>query len=198
MAKDYFQSEEFKKVLRVYEQRQEKSVYLDAEDFADIADYYLSVDKINLAMGTLNMGLSIHPEHDSLLVVQSAAYMLQRMYDEAEDILNKLDINNSDVKYQVAQIQYAKYHDDEKAEKTWREWLTLDNKEVPSTDERWREDYIHIISSITELRGTNSKTGEKEWSVEMARKWINEYIEKFQPLGRFESEDRKSVVRERV
>ena len=47
MAKDYFQSEEFKKVLRVYEQRQEKSVYLDAEDFADIADYYLSVDKIN-------------------------------------------------------------------------------------------------------------------------------------------------------
>ena len=77
-------------------------------------------DKIDLATETLNIGLSIHPEHDSLLVVQSAAFMLQRMYNEAEDVLNKLDINNSDVKYQVAQIQYAKYHDDEKAERIWR------------------------------------------------------------------------------
>lgn len=190
MAKDYFQSEEFKKVLRIYEQRQDKgkSVYLDAEDFADIADYYLSIDKIDLATETLNMGKSIHPENESLLVVQSTAYMLQRMYNEAENILKKLDINNSDVKYQVAQIQYAKYHDDEKAEKIWREWLILDNKEASPADERWREDYIHIISSITELRGNNSKTGEKDWSVEMARKWINEYIEKFQPLGRFESD----------
>ena len=151
MAKDYFQSEEFKKVLRIYEQRQDKgkSVYLDAEDFADIADYYLSIDKIDLATETLNMGKSIHPENESLLVVQSAAYMLQRMYNEAENILKKLDINNSDVKYQVAQIQYAKYHDDEKAEKIWREWLILDNKEASPADERWREDYIHIISSIS-------------------------------------------------
>ena len=40
MAKDYFQSKEFKDLLKSYEEQLEqgKSIYMDADDFADIAD----------------------------------------------------------------------------------------------------------------------------------------------------------------
>ena len=50
MAKDYFQSKEFKELLTLYEEQRDKgeSVYLDADDFADIADYYLSLDRPDL------------------------------------------------------------------------------------------------------------------------------------------------------
>ena len=52
MPRDYFQSKEFRNILTAYEQRKdkEKSVYLDADDFADIADYYLTVDKFDKAI----------------------------------------------------------------------------------------------------------------------------------------------------
>lgn len=189
MPRDYFQSKEFRNILTAYEQRKdkEKSVYLDADDFADIADYYLTVDKFDKAIEALDMGLSIHPNDDSILVVQSAAYILQRMYKEAEEVLSLLDPENSDVKYQIAQIQYARYRNDIKAEKLWREWMEMDNRLTPS-EEHQRENYIHIITSMAELRGVNSTTGTKDWNVDLTRRWIREYIDKFSPLGKFESD----------
>ena len=64
MAKDYFQSREFKDLLKSYEDQQAagEGIYLDADDFADIADYYLSMDKPSSSMETLATGLSLHPK----------------------------------------------------------------------------------------------------------------------------------------
>ena len=158
MPRDYFQSKEFRNILTAYEQRKdkEKSVYLDADDFADIADYYLTVDKFDKAIEALDMGLSIHPNDDSILVVQSAAYILQRMYKEAEEVLSLLDPENSDVKYQIAQIQYARYRNDIKAEKLWREWMEMDNRLTPS-EEHQRENYIHIITGKVSIRHSSGR-----------------------------------------
>ncbi len=187
MAKDYFQSREFKDLLKSYEDQQAagEGIYLDADDFADIADYYLSMDKPSSSMETLATGLSLHPNDEVLLIVLSAAYIYQRQYDKAEEVLGKLDSGNSDVKYQLAQLEYAKYGRVKQAEKIWREWMKLENGMEPSESQR-RECYIHIISSLIELRG-NGKT-DKIYDVEAVRRWVQEYIDTFQPLGRYDED----------
>lgn len=187
MAKDYFQSKEFKDLLKSYEEQKDRgeSIYLDADDFADLADYYLSIDKADLAMDTLSQGLSLHPDDEVLMIVQSASHIYMRQYDQAEEVLNKLDPTNSDVKYQLAQLQYAKYGKVKKAEKIWREWMKLENGQEPSEQQR-RESYIHVISSLIELRGNDR--GEKEYDVEAVRRWIREYIDIFTPLGAYDED----------
>ena len=187
MAKDYFQSKEFKDLLKSYEAQRGKgeSIYLDADDFADLADYYLSVDKPSLAMEVLSLGLSIHPDDEVLLIVQSASYIYQRQYDKAEEVLQKLDADNSDVKYQLAQLEYAKYNHVPQAERIWRTWMKMENGKEPTEQQR-RESYIHIISSLIELRGNDR--GDRDYDVEAVRRWIREYIDTFQPLGKYDED----------
>ena len=136
MAKDYFQSQEFIELLQSYEEQQKKgeSVYLDADDFADIADYYLNIDHPEQSMKTIEEGLAMHPDDEVLLIVKSAAYVYQRKFDDAERVLKTLDDQNSDVQYQLAQIEYAKYHNSEEAEKIWRNWMELENGSNPSEE----------------------------------------------------------------
>ncbi|MBO7580935.1 MAG: hypothetical protein J6T38_05375 [Bacteroidaceae bacterium] len=187
MAKDYFHSKEFKDLLKSYEAQRDKgeSIYLDADDFADIADYYLSMDKPSLAMDVLATGLAIHPDDDVLLIVRSATYIYQREYDKAEEVLGSLDPSNSDVKYQLAQLEYAKYGNVTKAEKLWRAWMKLENGPNP-TEEQRRESYIHIISSLIELRA--NERGEREFDVDATRRWIRAYIDTFSPLGKYDED----------
>lgn len=185
MAKDYFQSDEFKDILNSYEKAQEegRSVYLDADDYADIADYYLNCDMPELAMEAIDMGLSVHPADEVLLVVQSATYIYQRQYDEAERLLKELDEENSDVRYQQAQLMYAKYGDIAKANEIWREWLAMED----ATEQQRRENYIHIISSLSELRYEDDQ-GDNAPSMQAVRDWIQEYMDVFQPLGRYDED----------
>lgn len=186
MSRDYYQSEEFKEILANYESSKDKdeSLYLDAEDFADIADYYLYVDKPQSAMSAVDMGLAVHPDEDVLLVMRSAVCIYLRQFDEAEEILNGLDAANIDVMYQQAQLQYAKYDNIEKAEEIWRKWMEGDGDSEKTGDALKRENYIHIISSLAELRPIN-QPGEEEKDRETVTRWIQEYIELFQPLGKF-------------
>lgn len=188
MAKDYFQSEEFREILGSYEQRRREgeSIYLDADDFADIADYYLNIDKPGLAMEAIEMGLSIHPDDEVLLIVQSAVYIYQHQYDKAEEILMELDLESSDVKYQLAQLMYAKYGNVEEAENIWREWLKIENEDWEA-DEQCRENYIHIIFSLAELC-PKDQVGEDTPCMKALRRWIQEYIDTFQPLGKYDED----------
>ena len=188
MSKDYFQSEDFKALLGAYENREEKdrSIYLDAEDFADIADYYLIEDKPEDAMNAINMGLEIHPDEEVLLIMQSATYIYMREFDKAQDIVIRLDESNPDVKYQVAQLEYAKFGNVESAESIWRVWMDMENEENPDQEQQ-RECYLHIISSMVELHNTN-ESGNHEYDKDCVRRWIREYIDKFQPLGKYEED----------
>ncbi|MBQ6964461.1 MAG: hypothetical protein IJP82_02065 [Bacteroidaceae bacterium] len=189
MAKDYFKSDEFLEILTAYEDARDggQNIYLDADDFADIADYYLSQDAPYMAHEAVDIGLTIHPDDDVLMVVKGAVYIYQRLFDEAEDVLDDLDPENSDVVYQRAQLQYAKYMDTAKAEEIWREWLLLDNGDRP-TEEQRRDNYIHIISSLIELRDDDSLEDEHRWDLEAVRRWIREYIDQFQPLGKYDED----------
>lgn len=188
MAKDYFQTDEFNELLEMYERQKKKrkSIYLDAEEFADIADYYLGNDSPVAAMESVDMGLSIHQGSDVLLMMKSAIYIYQFNFKEAEAILIGLDESNPEVLYQLAQLQYAYHLNTPKAEKMWREWLRMENEGDDVDDEYRRENYIHIISTIVVLRTPNAALDEQEQTVNILRRWVREYIDTFQPLGKFD------------
>ena len=162
----------------------EESVYLDADDFADIADYYLNDDTPDYAMEALQMGLALHPDDEVLLSVLSATYIYMHEYDKAEEVLSGLDAEDSDVKYQLAQLEYAKYNRVAEAEKIWREWMEMENNKEASESFK-RESYIHIISSLAELRNDHDDDGSDDTDVEAVRRWVQEYIDTFHPLGRY-------------
>lgn len=188
MAKDYFQSDEFKELLNFYERRKkrQKSIYLDAEDFADLADHYLSNDQPSSAMEAVEMGLAIHQDSDALLIMKSAIYIYQFKFQKAEAILAELDESNPDVLYQLAQLQYAQYLNIPKAEEMWHEWLRMESEgeEEGAADEYRRENYIHIISTLAVLREPDGKSDDKKLITNTIRRWVSEYIDIFQPLGK--------------
>lgn len=187
MAKDYFQSHQFKLLLSSYESQRKKneSIYFDADDFADIADYYLSINRPDLSMETVETALSIHPDDEVLRVVKSATYIYQHQWKKAEEVLNTLDSDNPDVKYQWAQMEYAFHGRIPQAEKQWRTWMKIENGTDPSEQHR-RENYIHIISSMAELREDDLNYTKEE--LKTIRKWIREYIDTFQPLGKYDED----------
>ena len=187
MAKDYFQSYEFNRLLTFYKQQKDekrKRIYLDAEEFADIADYYLSVDLPISAMEAVDIGLSIHPDSDILLIMKSSINIFQFQFKEAEAILADLDEDDPDVMYQLAQLQYAYHHNIPKAEELWRRWLKMENE---SEDEEYkRENYIHIMSTISVLYNPTDVSDNRQMVAKIARRWVHEYIETFQPLGKYD------------
>jgi tetratricopeptide (TPR) repeat protein len=188
MSRSYFQSEEFKDLLKAYEEQRKKgrNTYFDADDFADIADFYLTVDKPALALDAISEGLSMHPDEEMLLSMQSSAYIYQHSYEKAMEVLQRLDVANPDVLYQRAQMEYANNGDTEKAEQMWRAWLDMEENRL-APEEAKRENYIHIISSLAELGGHSAKNEKSDMAA--VRRWIREYIDLFQPLGKYEEDE---------
>lgn len=185
MDKDYFQSDEFKELLKSYEAKKERGIaaWLDADAYADIADYYIEVDRPHCAARAVEEGLQLYQGDEVLLAVKSAVHIYLHEYDAAEHTLRSLDPDDSDVKYMLAQIEYAKYMHVKKAETMWRAWMRQEEAQQKLSEQLQRENYIHIISSMTEL--CDSEKNWKEKGEEAVRRWVKEYIDKFQPLGTY-------------
>ena len=60
----YFDSKEFQQILRQYEEsvQQGNSIYMDADELADIADYYQYNGKLDEADQAINMALEYNPD----------------------------------------------------------------------------------------------------------------------------------------
>ena len=74
----YFQEEEFKKNLALYEQMLQggQSVYLEADELTDIAEYYLVQNDTDKAMACIQYALNIHPGSiDPLIFLKSYSSM---------------------------------------------------------------------------------------------------------------------------
>ncbi len=183
MNNGYFESEEFKETLGKYEDglAKEGYVYLDSEDFMDVADYYLSLGKYDEAEQCIDMGISEHPDDEAILVVKSSCCICQKRFEEAAKLHETMDPSSLDVMYQRAQIQYALYHNNDEATKIWREWMA-DTLKEDANDDAERDCYMHVMASVMELRDSyqlEMTDDEKAYFL----MWLDEYAEKFQPLG---------------
>lgn len=184
---NYFESEEFNEILASYEGQiaRGESPYFDADDFADIADNYLTLDRANDAMDAIERGLYVHPDDVVLLTTKCGVLIYLHRYEEARELIRLYKMNSSESSYQKAQLVYAIDYDREKADQMFRAWMEneLQNSSEKEKEEVDRESYAHIISSFVELHPNSL---ENEEDLVYIRKWIEEYMEKFSPLGKYE------------
>lgn len=186
MRNDYFNTDEFKAILNKYEASKEQgsTCYFDAEEFVDIADYYLLSDLPEDAMDVLDLGLSQHPGDEDLMSTKSGAFIFMHMFPEAKQLLDTLDSDDSNVLYQQAQLAYAIDNDVERAEILFSEWIEKEEEsskydEKEEREERIRDAYLHILTSFIELRGN-------KYDEELVKRWVEEYYARFAPLGKYE------------
>lgn len=192
LQNDYFDSEEFRELLDIYEESLTSGVlpYLDVDDFSDVADYYMNVDKPDAAINCIERGLNIYPDEQQLWLIKSGAFIYLHRFEEARDIVERYDETNNEVLYQKAQLQYALYKDVSKAEEMFSEWVAGEREyaRIEEEDERQREEYvrdsyIHVITSFIELTEEGGNDTE-----ELVKRWVELYLANFSPLGNYDSD----------
>ena len=89
MADDlaYFESEEFRHILKRYEESvlQGHSIYMDADDLADIADYYQYYGRIEDADNAINLALEYNSEAVGPLLYKAREALSKKDFDTARD-----------------------------------------------------------------------------------------------------------------
>lgn len=82
----YFETQEFKDILAKYEAARQagSSVYMDADELTDVAEYYAMVQNDEeLAGEAIDLALQLHPEAVDPLIFQARQYMLKGDEDAA-------------------------------------------------------------------------------------------------------------------
>lgn len=207
----YYQSEEFKEILQRYERALQGSekVYFDESDMLDISDYYLNNNDLDNALFAADLGISLHPQSEDLLLSRANALLFQHRYEEVEALISNLhETPRYDILFLQAQIQCgrgllddADYQFEEWTEK--QEQLFARNIEGASTSSRTEEEmedeedyeddyseeelrdaYLHVAMSFDQLC---EEVDEQRVSIYL-RHWIEEYIDRFHEMGQFDAD----------
>lgn len=83
----YFNSEEFRQILKRYEEsvQQGHSIYMDADDLADIADYYQYYGRTEDADCAINLALQYNPEAVGPLLYKAREALSMKDFDTARE-----------------------------------------------------------------------------------------------------------------
>ena len=103
----YFQEEEFKKNLALYEQMLQggQSVYLEADELTDIAEYYLVQNDTDKAMACIQYALNIHPGSIDPLIFLARQKMFNGDIEGAKTIRDCItDPNDREVIFLNAEL----------------------------------------------------------------------------------------------
>ncbi len=103
----YFQEEEFKKHLALYEQmlRGGQPVYLEADELTDIAEYYLMQNDTDKAMACIQYALNIHPGSIDPLIFLARQKMFNGDVEGARTIRDCItDTSDREVIYLDAEL----------------------------------------------------------------------------------------------
>lgn len=65
-------------------------IYLDAEDLADLADWYAARNKYDLANDVVKYGLDLHPDHPALLIQKAYLYLDEGNKAKAQEIAEQI------------------------------------------------------------------------------------------------------------
>lgn len=186
MKSDYFHTEEFKELLERYEASEEQgsTCFFDAGEFCDLADYYLYSDRIDDAHEVLRKGLKMHPDDEGLKMVLGGSYIATRQFEKSREIIDTLDPEESNVLYVRAQLAYALDDDIDTAEELFTDWIRSEEEiakfeSEEEIEDRIRDAYLHIITSIIDLKP-------HAYDEEVVKRWVEVYYARFAPLGRHE------------
>ena len=89
---EYFNSEDFREILRKYEDTAKSGhpVYMDADDLADIADYYQYNGHREDAEEAINLALSYNPQAVGPLLYKAREALTAKDYETARDYASKI------------------------------------------------------------------------------------------------------------
>ena len=140
---EYFESEDFKEILRQYEEsvKSGERIYMDADDLADIADYYHYHNRDNEAEEAISLAMEYNPEAVGPMLFKARQALEKNDFPTAEKYADKVEaLDSLEAAYLHAEILIMKQDIDE-ADKILSEY----SKEVP-TDE-----YGDFVKSVVQL-----------------------------------------------
>jgi tetratricopeptide (TPR) repeat protein len=113
---EYFASDEFQELLNSYETSEASgdTMFLDADDLVDIADYYNMQGSPEHALTAVKQGLELYPDHVLLNVFMARRALEEEDVEQAEQYADNIgDKDSPDYHYLRAEILIAQNRIDE-------------------------------------------------------------------------------------
>ena len=171
MNEEFFNDEEFRELLEEYEQTVEagEMVFMDTEDLADIADYYMFNNRPKEADKVIERALELEPDSPFILSYLIHLAISKKDYKAAEDYLSQMtDEQHPEYIYGRAEIWIAQGMTDE-ADKY------LSNCQKLYLMEMDREDYVYDVVNLWTDYNCNEKA--LEWMMRVPPQDTDEYLE---------------------
>ena len=130
---EYFESKDFKKILKQYEEsvKSGERIYMDADDLADIADYYHYHNRKDEAEEAISLAMEYNPEAVGPLLYKAREALEAKDFETAKKYADKIEpLDTLEAVYLRAEILIQE-DDLDKADAILSEYY---NNEVP-TDE---------------------------------------------------------------
>jgi len=140
---EFFQSSEFQELLKNYEESVKSGypIYMDADDLADIADYYQLQGKTEEAKAAINLALQFNPEAVGPLLFKAREALLAEDFEAAEAYAERLEAGDSrEALYLKGEILIRK-NEIEAADELYRQYY----KDVEPDEQM---DYVYDIANI--------------------------------------------------
>lgn len=166
----YFEDPEFKEILAKYEGmvNDHTSIYFDAEELTDIAEYYASQDKEKEAEKAIDFALLLHPSNTDALVFKARSLCIKGKLEEAYQVMNLIeDSSDREVKFLKADLLMEEGRLDE-AETIFEELASIENEStevlidiaLSYLDNNLKEETLRWIEKIRE-KGINESNNQK-------------------------------------
>ena len=140
---EYFDDEEFREILEDYERavKSGQPVFMDADDLADIADYYQLNNRFDEADQAIDLALKLQPDSTTAIIYRVRDLINEGKYEEAEATLDKIiERQSPEYVYTKAEIMLAQEKVDE-ADAYLRECL----KDIPPDE---YQDYVLDVANL--------------------------------------------------
>ena len=140
---EYFDTEEFQEILKRYEDsvRSGQSAYVDADDLADIADYYQYQGMTEEADAAINLALRINPDAVSPLLYKTREAMSQNDFETAWDYAEHVKV--------LDETEYLYLHGEiliyEGKPEEADQWFRQHYKETPPDE---LMDYVYDVANL--------------------------------------------------
>jgi tetratricopeptide (TPR) repeat protein len=140
---DYFKTREFQKILKRYEEsvRSGQSTYMDADDLADIADYYQYQGQPDEAEEAINLALRINSEALGPLLYKARQALSRNNYETAWDYAEHIKaLDEAEYMYLYGEILICEGKTEDADQ-----WFRQNYKETPPDE---LMDYVYDVAHL--------------------------------------------------
>lgn len=140
---DYFKSEDFKEILRQYEEsvKSGEHIYMDADDLTDIADYYRFYNRLDEAEKAISLAIEYNPEAIGPMLYKARKALDANDFKTAEEYVDKVNpLDSIEAVYLRAEIFVAK-----------KDINSADNLLLEYLKDLSGEEYADFVKSVVDL-----------------------------------------------